>query len=577
MSGSERERTPQADSDARRVAPTVDQPSATGMSPMAAQVLRLQRTAGNQAVAQRLHAQRQHQPQQERQQEREPHEPEHLQREPLPVQRGWLSDAAGWVGSTARRAGSAIASGARAVGSAIGSAVRGAASAIGRGASYIGDRIGDALNIRKNEAVKDFREDRDELKAFRGRGLRGPRNLRAPTGIGGFGAAYDPRVEQMMVRLAGGVTFNNSVQFNADVAVANHPNPGPALTRFVAQLNRLPAAQRRAAAAPYLWTSSERTTFLTTFNAGVRNRWSGQHEFHATKMNWTDLGATVDVASNIHAGAKADDEHVSITVYKTPPGGAGNVGVVNSGSGGATDNRMTLNSPDAGARTDNLLDWSGSFPAGATRLDQAGRDTLNRIGATFRGGGPGCSVCGAVILASSGGPTLTFHVAGGTEEAARARYQRMLQALAAGGNLDIVLRTQFRYAGAGDDYRIVAGNGVAQSVAEHEAGHMFGLGDEYATGAGSNITGTGAEAGGAARHDELVKDMGLEGAVFENNDGIMSLGTVVRPQHYATFHWALEELTGIDWALGPPVPVVAPPGAEVGDFPTPSDQTTAMA
>lgn len=565
MAGSERQQAPEIVSNSHHVSPA---PSRSRVSPQAAHLLRLQRTAGNRAVVQRLQQQPQHpQPQQQpRQEQREA-------QTPLPVQRGWLSDAVSWVGRTVRRAGSAIASGARAVGSAIASGAR----AVGRGAAWLGDRIGDALDVRANEAVKDYREDRADLRAFRARGVRGPRNLRAPTGIGGFGATYDPRVEQMMISLAGGVTFNNSVQFTGDIAVVNHPNPGKTLTRFVTQLNRLPAAQRRAAAAPYLWTPAERTTFITTFNTNVRNRWRGQHRFHATKTNWTDLGADVDVSSNIHAGAKADDEHVSITVYKTPPGGAGNVGVVNSGSGGATDNTMTLNSPDAGSRADNLLDWSGTFPAGANALDQAGRDNVNRIGATFRGGGPGCRVCGATILASSGGPALTFHVAGATEADARARYQNMLTALAGGGNLDIVLRTQFRYAGAGDGYRVVAGNGVAQSVAEHEAGHMFGLGDEYATGAGSNITGTGAEAGGAARHDELVKDMGLEGAVFENNDGIMSLGTVVRPQHYATFHWALENLTGIDWALGPPVPVVPPPGAEVGDFPTPRDRTTAMA
>lgn len=551
MAGTERQRPPQVDTLVRRGQARVARDGST-VSPLAEHLLWLQRTAGNQAVVQRL---------------RPPTAPA------VSVQRGWLSDAAGWVGRTARRVGSAVGRAA----SAVVGGVRRAGAAVGRGLSWLGDRIGDALDIRENEAVKDYREDRDALRAFRRRGLRGPRNLRAPTGIGGFGAAYDPSTEQMMIRLAGGVTFNDSIQFNGPVAVVNHPNPGPSLTRFVAQLNRLPAAQRRAAAAPYLWTSGERSTFLTTFNAGVRSRWSGRHQFHATRTNWTDLGASVDVTSNIHAGAKADDEHVSVTVYKAPAGGAGNVGVVQSGSGGATDNAMVLNSADAAPRADNLLDWPGTFPAGASALDATGRADLNRIGATFRGGGPGCRICGETILASSRGPALTVHVAGTDEAAARTRYASMLRALADGGNLDIVLRTRFQYAGPGDGYRIVAGNGVAQAVAEHEAGHMFGLGDEYATGAGSNITGTGAAAGGAARHDQLVKDMGLEGAVFENNDGVMSLGTVVRPQHYATFHWALEELTGLDFALGPPVPVIPPPGAEVGDFPTPRERTTAMA
>jgi len=44
--------------------------------------------------------------------------------------------------------------------------------------------------------------------------------------------------------------------------------------------------------------------------------------------------------------------------------------------------------------------------------------------------------------------------------------------------------------------------------------------------------------------------MGLGGAVYENNDNIMSLGSTVRPQHYATFMQALREVSGInDWQI----------------------------
>ena len=488
-------------------------------------------------------------------------------REPVPVQRGWLSDAATWVGNAARTVGRAIRRGAEAVGR----AVRRAGQAVVRGAQWVGDRIGDALDIRENEELLDYQEDRRDLRAWVARGMRGPRNLRAPTGIGGFGAAYDPAAHQLLIRLAGGVNFQDSITFQGNRAQVNHPNPGP-LAQTVAQINRLPAAQRRAAAAPFMWTASERTTFITNFNSGVRSRWSGKHEFHATRENWTDQGATVDVDSALHAGAKAAQEHVSLTTYKTPAGGAGNVGVVNSGVGGATDNRMTLNSPDALGRRDNLLRWSGSFAAGSTTLNSAGQTELNAVGATFRGGGPACSICGVTILASTGGPTLTFNVKGATEAEARARYAHMDSVLMNSGNLDIALRTQFNYGGPGNSYEIVAGDGVAQSVSEHEAGHMFGLGDEYATGAGSKITGTGAQAGGEARHNELAQEMGLDGAVFENNDGIMSLGSVVRPQHYSTFYWALGELTGIEWALGPPIPVTRP-GPPVGDFPEPAGDT----
>jgi hypothetical protein len=51
----------------------------------------------------------------------------------------------------------------------------------------------------------------------------------------------------------------------------------------------------------------------------------------------------------------------------------------------------------------------------------------------------------------------------------------------------------------------------------------------------------------------MARAIGAGGAVAENNDGIMSLGNAVRPQHYATFGWALMQVTGINqWQVGRP-------------------------
>jgi hypothetical protein len=43
---------------------------------------------------------------------------------------------------------------------------------------------------------------------------------------------------------------------------------------------------------------------------------------------------------------------------------------------------------------------------------------------------------------------------------------------------------------------------------------------------------------------------GVPGAVAENTDSIMSVGNTVRPQHYATFHKAIEAVTGESWQYG---------------------------
>ena len=107
---------------------------------------------------------------------------------------------------------------------------------------------------------------------------------------------------------------------------------------------------------------------------------------------------------------------------------------------------------------------------------------------------------------------------------------------------------------------IVIGSGNSQNTLRHEFGHAFGLGDEYAgtplVSAGPGVPTVGQD----ATHDNLVKKMvdaggtPLKGAVCEPTDSIMSVGDVVRPQHYATFHAALTKITAPQepWALGTP-------------------------
>ncbi len=137
---------------------------------------------------------------------------------------------------------------------------------------------------------------------------------------------------------------------------------------------------------------------------------------------------------------------------------------------------------------------------------------------------------------------------------------------------------------------LIVDNNDRQVVINHEFGHAFGLDDEYAvgdrTGNPGFISGTGGNAGAAADHDAMVKKMtdstgvALPGAIAENNDGIMSLGNAVRPQHYAPFHEALVTISGVsEWSLGAPPSTRASTAAAVsgvsqtGDFPTPDPNT----
>ena len=107
---------------------------------------------------------------------------------------------------------------------------------------------------------------------------------------------------------------------------------------------------------------------------------------------------------------------------------------------------------------------------------------------------------------------------------------------------------------------LVVGSGVQQVVAAHEAGHMFGLSDEYT----APFSGTGKPRGSPVDAN-LGPSQGLPGAVSENTDSIMSVGAAVKPQHYATFLEALKHISGMqEWALGPPQAVL-PPGVDGPD------------
>jgi hypothetical protein len=92
---------------------------------------------------------------------------------------------------------------------------------------------------------------------------------------------------------------------------------------------------------------------------------------------------------------------------------------------------------------------------------------------------------------------------------------------------------------------IQIGSGDAQRTLAHEIGHMLGLDDEYASPAGGISPGAGTPGtiGQPVAHGTLPPmGGGVQPAVSENNDNIMSVGNVVRPQHYITF---LEALNGV--------------------------------
>jgi hypothetical protein len=432
-----------------------------------------------------------------------------------------------------------------------------------------------------DEAQEAYDEAVEEKDEFRAEGPYGPDDYRASTGIGGFGVEYVTGAQILFITLRGSVKFSHGIIYGGGVAIPVQPT-GPAVAA-AQQINAMPEDQRAAAVSAWTWNEGEKVPWMNRFESQIESAWGGKFQFHIEKKYWEDIGSTVSVNVIVTEGEKAGDDHMGLEVYKVPPTFVGGVGVVSSGMGiggtswGATNNEMTLNSNDIEPRVDSILNPTVIFASGANTLAGGEAAKLDQFAARFKSGtGVGCPRCGADIEGTNAPITVSVYGEGADEEKlARERYDHLVSELSTRG-FD-TSRMSFRFGGNGNSGVLRVGSGVAQVVAAHEAGHMFGLGDEYATDPGSGIGGTGGTAGSDTSHNDAAQAAGLPGSVHENNDNIMSWGNAVRPQHYVTFLEALQDVTDVDeWALGGARPVM-PPGPVDGPLPGAQDDGTRMA
>jgi hypothetical protein len=429
-----------------------------------------------------------------------------------------------------------------------------------------------------DRAYNQGREERDTWIAG---GVRGPTDHVPSTGRGGFEGSYDPAGQELVIELRGGVDFRDGMSIYLGTwVVANQPGNGPAAAAATA-INALPRDQRAAAMAPWVWDDGAKTTFLSEFESSIEGAWSAKHRFHCSKELWTDLGAAVDVRVVVRDGAQSSGEHMNVVSYKesdatvnsTPAHVAQTEWV---GSHDADDNEMVVNSTHTRRRSDIQQNVAIGFTPGTDTLTADAINSLNWFGNAYKsGGGPRCSQCSKEIAEAATG-AVNVNLAGqttNTEVSVQARFAAVTAQLVTAGMTDAAARCALTVTpGTADSGAVRMGRGAQQIVAAHEAGHMFGLGDEYTapfSGTGGDL-GTPVDGGLGARQ-------GLPGAVHENSDTIMSVGDAVRPQHYATFLEALKAVTAMsDWVFGPPVPVVPPNGA-LDSTTDPAQPVTAVA
>ena len=352
----------------------------------------------------------------------------------------------------------------------------------------------------------------------------------------------------------GAISFLPGMALKAGLAEAKEPSP--AARTAADAINALPADKRAAEVAKWRWSKDggpepdDEKTFLTTFKSIVTSTWQGKHPFHCSKRYWEDLGADTLIDIQITEGAQGATDHMKVNAYKVPPTmsiASANVDRTDKPKG-AFGNTLTLNSSSVRPKSSTLLNKEIGFEPGTSTLTAAAKATLATLGAEMPD-----APAGATVAASD----VTAKLQGADDAARQARFAAVRAALTATGMS--AGRIKFQATGTGDGGMVTVGDGLAQTAAGHEMGHMFGLDDEYP---GANKYGAGKK----TEHTDFAAKEGFTGVQHARSDGIMGSGRNVRPHHYVTFLDALKQVSGIDdWEYGPARPVPVP--AEKGDFP----------
>lgn len=451
--------------------------------------------------------------------------------------------------------------------------------------SMIGNRA--LLRVLEDEATAENVADDAmpaEMREFLGRGMMpGPEGRDViGAGSGGFNAKFDPDARELIVTVNVGFVFVNGLSVDTSTGVASADGTGldtsdPSERDTINELRTAANNLNNSTMSPeekiadvennWRWSDGEAAPFMERYRQSVTDAWSGRHFF--VSQDWPQLMSNVRLVVNVHQGQQEGD-HCKAKIVKSPADGIGAYvqrGQVNN----PNDQELIMSSSDVGPAEESLLDWKLYFENNDARIETAkgqngdpGPRFLDRFITTFDAANPRGGVPIQVIGRASTTGSSAYNQK--LSEQRAANVEKYLKDQGLRGAIDRTTSTGTGEEGATEEAEwrrvdLIVGSGEGQNVAAHEFGHMIGLGDEYSTkpapGAGRTapgfISGTGNPVGTPVSHSDVnnrAGDVEIDGAVSENNDNIMSLGNAVRPQHYSTFHNALEIVTGKRWRYG---------------------------
>jgi len=459
-----------------------------------------------------------------------------------------------------------------------------------------------------NQSI-DQQHDKD---LFINHGVYGPRGVVPRTfengaGYGGFDATYTPSSSELLIELRGKVSFLDSLSISDGVVIPNHPDFS-GLANIISSIFN--PSIREQIVQYYKWDDATKDTMLNDYILSVQSAvriWSGTNmTFFIAQPGWEDITARPNFNLDITSEGQVDNSnlqenqqsHLQVKVYKSPlPQERNTVNqLINDNSQicpVADDNRklrayvdgdtnssnysdsnpnngeMNLDSNDLFSRPENdrrgrnnFLRYNVFFANDSAEINNDELSNIQNFMQTFANKGDR-------NIENSNVNLFGFASASGTSSYNRKLVERRLTAVKEvlnGIGINNIAEQVSQNAGVDststnkgdeqaellqkDDYtqsierrvEIRIGSGERQNTIAHELGHVFGLADEYEE--------DDRTAGDPSGHDRLAKNAGVNsGAPVENNDGIISMGNTIRPQHFSVFADALNQLTGKTWHI----------------------------
>ena len=312
----------------------------------------------------------------------------------------------------------------------------------------------------------------------------------------------------------------------------------------------------------FTWPDDQKATWAAKFGQAVRDGWREKHTFVLNQPDFAPHCATFDVQVE-HVDDPAHANNV-ITAQWVPPG-APRLRSFVSGDTSTLDVRDVDQPETSTVEPTSLIRQIEGFDHDSAEINPAVESGISSFEADFRSqrrpGGPLDVPLTDITVLGIGRSTIS----------GSRRYNRDLGSTRAQNVVDRLMDdlglSTGRSRGVGEenatdepefrrvDVSTLVGDPVevSQNVAAHEAGHMFGLGDEYVEEAPDEEDMLAKFAGDQpSHHGDVQSTMGDEAAdelLVQDGPSIMSSGSEVRPGHYVFFLQALNRVTGKSWKV----------------------------